>query len=105
METKDKKRLKKIAEMEELLNSLDAVTAEMEEQFEKWLAMQKDYDRLADYYHSDQWMDDHEDSNKGVIPKGMPQGVLSEDAVYNLMIRQRELAREMALASIKILTY
>ncbi len=40
---------------------------------------------LLDYYDSDLWMNDIEDDEQGRLPADLSSGVLSEDAVYNLL--------------------
>ena len=37
------------------------------------------------YYASRQWMTDFEDDAQGKLPPDLKRGVLSEDAVYNLL--------------------
>ena len=40
---------------------------------------------LTDYYANGQWMRDYEADEKGEIPRNLKRGVLSEDAVYDLL--------------------
>lgn len=67
-------------------------------------AMLPAYRRLSDYYQSEQWMADHEASNAGELPEGLLCGVLSEDAVYDLFIDQRELALYLAKTAFAAVT-
>ena len=50
---------------------------------------------LAAYYEGDEWRGDFEDDEAGKLPKDLPRGVLSEDAVYDLLTDNRELLTEM----------
>ncbi len=53
---------------------------------------------LMQYYHSEKWMKDMEDSGTGVFDD-IPHGVLSQDAVYDLYTRQRDaVIRAMNIA-------
>ena len=45
---------------------------------------------LEAYYTSDEWKRDFADDEKGLLPKKLPRGVLSEDGVYNLLEEYRE---------------
>ena len=42
---------------------------------------------LTDYYENGWWMHDYELDEKGYLPKDLKRGVLSEDGVYDLIIR------------------
>ncbi|MBR6344668.1 MAG: DUF4298 domain-containing protein [Lachnospiraceae bacterium] len=46
---------------------------------------------LEAYYGSDEWKQDLADDEAGRLPKGLKRGVLSEDGIYNLLERYREL--------------
>ena len=41
--------------------------------------------KLTDYYDGGQWMRDYEADERGELPPGLKRGVLSEDAVYDLL--------------------
>ena len=51
---------------------------------------------VSDYYGSVQWMRDFEADEAGKLPKDLKRGVLSEDAVYDLICENRELLARMA---------
>jgi len=40
---------------------------------------------LIDYYEGPLWREDFEADEAGKLPKDLKRGVLSEDAVYNLL--------------------
>lgn len=42
-------------------------------------------DELIAYYEGGLWLKDYEMDEKGLIPKNIKRGVLSEDGVYNLI--------------------
>ena len=46
---------------------------------------QEKIQELADYYDSPEWMEDFEADEKGLLPADLSRGVLSEDAVYDLL--------------------
>ena len=45
----------------------------------------KDFDKLVEYYYSEQFRKDFDDSNEGKIDPTINQGILTEDAIYDLM--------------------
>lgn len=45
---------------------------------------------LEAYYTSDEWKRDFADDEKGLLPKKLPRGVLSEDGIYNLLEEYKE---------------
>ncbi len=40
---------------------------------------------LKEYYESGQWLYDYELDEKGLLPKGLKRGVLSQDGLYDLI--------------------
>ena len=47
--------------------------------------IQRAIDILSDYYGSDTWKQDFADDEAGLLPKDLKRGVLSEDAIWNLL--------------------
>ena len=45
----------------------------------------EDFDKLVEQYYSDQFQQDYDDSNEGKIDSSINQGILTEDAIYDLM--------------------
>ena len=88
----DYKRLKNIIEKEIILNQTEIFLKEANSFLTQWKKQQKEYKLLLDYYYSEQWQKDFFASNEGKIPKNIPHGVLSEDSIYNTLIKQKELA-------------
>ena len=48
---------------------------------------------LADYLDSGLWLSDYELDEKGLLPKNLKRGVLSQDGLYNLF-SERDKAHE-----------
>ncbi len=46
---------------------------------------------LESYYGSDEWKQDFADDEAGLLPAKLARGVLSEDGIYNLLERSKEL--------------
>lgn len=84
-------RLKNIIEKEAILNKSERFFKEAEALLEEWKAFHPEYRKMVDYYYSEHWHEDHDASNRGEIPAGIPHGVLSEDLIYNTMGDQRDV--------------
>ena len=85
-------RIERITEMERCLNvSREALDA-LEKAFSAYEAVQKNYRRLCGYYSSPRWMEDLEADEAGKLPENLNRGVLSEDAVYDLIKDSHDLA-------------
>ena len=89
------KRIERIKEMEKILNASREAADRLEAAFEAYEAVQKDYKKLVDYYSSPRWLDDFEADEAGKLPADLKRGVLSEDAVYDLLTDNHELALRM----------
>ena len=51
--------------------------------------LQNMLDKLALYYETE-WRSDYESDERGELPPGLKRGVLSEDAIYNLLLDIKE---------------
>ena len=89
-------RIERIAKMENALDASRTAISAMQTALEEYEAVQDDWKKLSDYYGSAQWMRDFEADEAGKLPKDLKRGVLSEDAVYDLLIENRELVGKMA---------
>lgn len=95
--------LEKIKKMEgildkqmERINQLDEVLYEFEKS-------QAEYEELKEYYFSEEFIEDVESSNLGELPSDLKCGVLSEDAVYDLIGETYHLAVGMLELATKII--
>ncbi len=89
--TDNAERIERIKQMEEYLDISSVAVKELSAALEKYIAAQGSFKKLIDYYSSPQWMEDYEADEKGLVPAGLKRGVLSEDAVYNLISDNKEL--------------
>ena len=64
---------------------------------------QKEYKKLLDYYYSEQFTKDFDDSNTFPIPDGMDLGILSEDAIFDLIGENYNLGIELMEIGLKII--
>ena len=88
-------RIERIGSYEAKLNrcraAVDALSRALDEYESAW----EDLDELEAYYVSSQWREDFEADEKGLLPKDLPRGVLSEDAVNDLIDDKFELLRRL----------
>ena len=78
-------QLERIQKMEEHLNKYSQVLASAQEALAELERCQSDYIQLRDYYTGQNFFDDLAYSNSPEYPENIACGVLSEDAVYDLM--------------------
>ncbi|MBQ6431771.1 MAG: DUF4298 domain-containing protein [Oscillospiraceae bacterium] len=68
----------------EKLDALEAATAELK-------AYQIEIQKLEAYYTSEDWKKDFALDEAAKLPADLKRGVLSEDGIYNMLERNREL--------------
>ena len=78
-------QLERIQKMEGYLNKYAQVLADAQKALEQLEQSQTEYIQLRDYYTGQKFFDDLEYSNSPEFPENIACGVLSEDAVYDLM--------------------
>ena len=82
---KQKEQIERIQKMEQLLdNALAIISKECITSIE-YEETQRAIEILSDYYGSDTWKQDFADDEAGLLPKDLKRGVLSEDAIWNLL--------------------
>ena len=96
-----KAQVERIKKMESYLDESGAAIAELNEALAKYERIQNKYYRLEDYYGSKKWMNDFEADEAGKLPADLKRGVLSEDAVYDLITEHKELMARMQRAVLR----
>ena len=81
----EKEKIERIQRMESYLNDYAKTLEETKQAMEQLKEHQESYIQLRDYYSSQVYFDDLELSNQTDFPADLPCGVLSEDAVYDLL--------------------
>ncbi len=92
------KRTERIEMMEQALDASSAAVKKLSEAMDEYERAQKAIKSLFDYYGSVLWMQDYEADEAGKLPEDLPRGVLSEDAVYDLITEHRELMARLSKA-------
>lgn len=80
-----------IFEMEAILDKANSKIEALEARIKDFEEFQKEIRKLEAYYKSQQWKDDFEMDERGKFPDNLKKGVLSEDGIYNMLERNKEL--------------
>ena len=84
-------QLERITYMEQILDEATQAVSSLSDALEKYSAIQDRLQELISYYGSPRWRQDFDDDSAGKLPRSLKRGVLSEDAVYNLLADNTEL--------------
>ena len=95
MNIDNKEQIARIRDMEQRLVRATATVKRLSALLDKYESVQEDVAALDKYYGSDEWRQDLADDEAGLLPKGLKRGVLSEDAIWNLLSDCRELNSRM----------
>ena len=85
----------RINQMSKILEESNVVAAELFEALENYAELREEYRKLVEYYNSDQWTKDFDTLMAGELPEDVNGGVLSEDVVYDLIVKNRVLTTRM----------
>ena len=85
----------RIEQMTKILAESNEVTAELFEALEKYAELRENYRKLIEYYNGDLWTKDFDSMMAGDLPDDLNRGVLNEDAVYDLIVKNRILTVRM----------
>ena len=73
----------------------------LEKKIEEYEAFQSEIQKLEAYYTSQQWKDDYAMDEAGTFPEKLKRGVLSQDGIWNLLERNRELIRRLGISEVQ----
>lgn len=77
--------LQRIAAMEAALDRTAAAVEALAAALDCYETIQVDIDRLTEYLDSGAWRADYDADEAGLVPRDMKRGVLSEDALFNVL--------------------
>ena len=86
--------MKRIEDNERRLDSLNIIVNNLDKALEEFENNYKEYRLLNKYYGSKSWFKDKEDFEKGKI-RNVKAGVLSEDAIWDLDDKVKEIIKRM----------
>ena len=93
--TKVESAISRITLMEELFDKASEVLEKAKEDPDSFLAFQSEISKLEEYYSGRRWKADFKLDEEGKLPSDLKRGVLSEDGLYDLLEKNRELLEEM----------
>lgn len=88
-------QIERITKMEENLDAVTNAQDELLSALENYEKVLDNFKELSAYYGSEDWLKDFNDDNEGKFPKDLKRGVLSEDAVYDLVSEDKYLLNKM----------
>lgn len=85
-------QISRINKYENILDAGNNTIKELALVLKKYHEIQKEINELDKYYGSDNWYQDVDDYDMNLLPKGIKAGVLSEDAIYDLLTNNKQIA-------------
>jgi len=84
-------RIARIRAMEAIFDHAQRLLDAAEEDPSELVDFQPEIARLAEYYEGPLWREDFEADEAGMLPADLKRGVLSEDGIYDLLERNKEV--------------
>lgn len=84
-------QLKRIEQMEKYLDDAKEAVKNVSSALEDFMEAQNKIIALEHYYDGGCWRKDFEDDEAGLLPTYLKRGVLTEDAIYDLLTDNDEL--------------
>ena len=84
-------RIERIRRMEEKMDAVLSAAVELERALEGWEQVRPALEELTAYYDGGDWISDFRADEAGLLPEDLRRGVLSEDGLFDLLERAREL--------------
>ncbi len=96
----NKEQIERIEEMEKCLDEASKAIKELSDALINYEWARERYYKVQEYYDSELWLRDFEADEAGKLPKDLKRGVLSEDAVYDLITDHERLLERMEKATL-----
>ena len=98
-----KDKIERIQRMEGYLNDYAKTLEDTKKAVARLKEHQESYIQLRNYYSSQAYFDDLDLSNQAEFPADLPCGVLSEDAVYDLLDEHFQMGVELLEIATKMI--
>ncbi len=92
-------QIERIQYYEGILDEANKAISDLSKAIEQYEIVREKIIELEAYYVSNTWRRDYEDDETGKLPTDLKRGVLSEDAVYDLLTRYDVLNEELRAMS------
>lgn len=89
------KSIERIAVMEQHLDNANDAVKELSAALDRYISAKESIDILKEYYTSPLWPEDFKADEDGLLPADLKRGVLSEDALHNLLCDNRILIEKL----------
>lgn len=89
------KQIERIKLMEQHLDRASQAVMQLSTALDDYAAAHEAISELSAYYSSKDWKQDFADDEQGLLPSDLKRGVLSEDAIWNLLSDCNELNARM----------
>ena len=80
-----------VYQMELILERACGMLDLLDEKIAEFKEFQPEIQKLEEYYASPQWKKDFAMDEAGLFPAELKRGVLSEDGIYNILERNKEM--------------
>ena len=87
--------------MESILVKATQKMDALEKKIAEYEEFQSEIKKLEAYYTSQQWKDDYAMDEAGAFPQKLKRGVLSQDGIWNMLERNRELIRKIGISEMQ----
>lgn len=84
----------RIKKMEQLMDEVQKIHAETPERIAENIEVQEMISTLEEYLGSGQWLRDYECDERGQLPARLKRGVLSQDALYDLLTGIKGISKQ-----------
>lgn len=84
-------QIERIKTMEQHLDRASQAVIRLSAALDDYAEAQGAIRELSAYYGSNDWKQDYADDEQGLLPNDLKRGVLSEDAIWNLLEDSRNL--------------
>lgn len=81
----DHSSIVRLCRMEQSYNQVSAALDDLLEALDRYKAVLPQLAALQTYYESPLWLQDYDADRAGQFPADLPRGVLSQDAIYDLL--------------------
>ena len=88
-------QIERIKTMEQHLDRASQAVIRLSAALDDYAEAQEAIRELSAYYGSNDWKQDYADDEEGLLPNDLKRGVLSEDAIWNLLEDSRNLNYRM----------
>ena len=88
-------QIRRIQDMESILDEGTETIGTLARALDRYEALLPRLQILEDYYTGGQWMQDYEEDREKRLPPDLKRGVLSEDAVFDLLQDQTQMLQRM----------